>query len=530
MATFGTAKNAFQLSKLVELTSQNKSEEAKAYVNKYFIKIGYPLSVMMHQPNEKKFFIYKFSEVKQAFLKKSSQKNTFDICHWFFEVETTYYNREIDVHKPKIFIINKQPYVNVFPGFLHTEEKKFINFKKSIKDSVDVIWNHIYEVWTNKNQDLFDYIKSWICHVVNGKKMKTCLYLKSGEGTGKSVITEFLQLKVLGKNIVLTTSNPDCVVGQFNAQLQGKLLLILEEAPTSSASEWCSLTNSLKHLITDSSIEIHEKHQTPYTISNIVSTIINTNNNAIKISSDDRRFVTADISNCRVGDRAYFDKLHECTGNDEVAEAFYWYCKEYANKNSDFRENQIPVTNTKQELIIDNLHSVYDFIKETYLEKKQGLKGKYNEFYSEYEIYCNLKKRNKVGKNTVGKLLSNIGIDTKRGTANVVMLEITYERLLEIYQEKNWISDFDSIQKKPINKKPGRTSLPLAAKPRLCLPIKKPIKIIESDSESDEESDDDIDYDNIDYDGDIDIDTSQCLFDSDDSDVEEIIYLLNNAK
>ncbi|GET51317.1 hypothetical protein GLOIN_2v1880406 [Rhizophagus irregularis DAOM 181602=DAOM 197198] len=50
--------------------------------------------------------------------------------------------------------------------------------------------------------------------------MYSILYLKSGQGWGKSIITDFIQRSVLGTQLVYKTSDPQTILGSFNGQLQ----------------------------------------------------------------------------------------------------------------------------------------------------------------------------------------------------------------------------------------------------------------------------------------------------------------------
>ncbi|GET61151.1 hypothetical protein GLOIN_2v1875323 [Rhizophagus irregularis DAOM 181602=DAOM 197198] len=75
--------------------------------------------------------------------------------------------------------------------------------------------------------------------------MYSILYLKSGQGWGKSIITDFIQRSVLGTQLVYKTSDSQTILGSFNGQLQGKVLLLFEEMPTEK-SQWNNLYQSLK--------------------------------------------------------------------------------------------------------------------------------------------------------------------------------------------------------------------------------------------------------------------------------------------
>ena len=340
-----------------------------------------------------------------------------------------------------LYKVNGRQYFNLFPGYMHQTPKPLTH-----KKEIDAIWNHVFEVLCSKNDLVFDYLKKWICNVVSGNKMRTCVYLMGGQGLGKSIIIEFIERCVLGKKIVFTTSDIGCVVGNFNGQLLGKVLLVLEEPPTESQSQWNSFSNALKHLITGETLEIKEKHKTNFTVTNHVSAIISSNHPVVKIENDDRRYLMADVSHHRVGDSKYFDELASYTTNKAVGEAFFWYCKEFVKNNPNFQEKVIPITEQKKDTIADNLHSVYTFIKDKYVLKNLGIDDKYSHVYDNYVKYCfenNVKKT--TSRIVMSTLLARAGIKVTQGTGNVSFIKISKKDLLEIYKNKNWIHKTDDF-------------------------------------------------------------------------------------
>ncbi|UZO11700.1 uncharacterized protein OCT59_003259 [Rhizophagus irregularis] len=62
--------------------------------------------------------------------------------------------------------------------------------------------------------------------------MYSIFYLKSGQGWGKSITTDFIQRSVLGTQLVYKISDSQTILGSFNRQLQVKVLLLLEEMST----------------------------------------------------------------------------------------------------------------------------------------------------------------------------------------------------------------------------------------------------------------------------------------------------------
>jgi len=61
-----------------------------------------------------------------------------------------------------------------------------------------------------------------------------------------------------------------------------------------------------------------EKGEPLYNTDNTASIIVNTNRNAVRIDTTDRRWVFLDISDEHVGNHEYFDELGECIEEPEV--------------------------------------------------------------------------------------------------------------------------------------------------------------------------------------------------------------------
>ncbi|GBC31801.1 highly derived D5-like helicase-primase [Rhizophagus irregularis DAOM 181602=DAOM 197198] len=277
-----------------------------------------------------------------------------------------------DPQKSRIFKLGGQLYLNIFPGFLHIL-RPISTFESTTHLTVKFIFSHIQDIWYSGDWNLTEYIIKWLAGVAAGRKMYSILYLKSGQGWGKSIITDFIQRSVLGTQLVYKTSDPQTILGSFNGQLQGKVLLLLEEMPTEK-SQWNNLYRSLKDKVTGDIMEIHEKYKTPIHYKNFISTIVLTNENALRVENDDRRTVFLDMSPSRKGDLNYFKKLSDAMKYPGASEAFYAYLKAIADAYPpDFNGNPPPMTTSKQDHIISTLPPLFQFIKDTYLIVKNHI-------------------------------------------------------------------------------------------------------------------------------------------------------------
>ncbi|EXX64501.1 highly derived D5-like helicase-primase [Rhizophagus irregularis DAOM 181602=DAOM 197198] len=244
---FGEQTKAFSIDELKRLIITAKSmsdlNQAKRYLCSYFIPCADPHRVFWWDPDSKslKYVIDKnigklIRPITKAFYTQPeqgpSQKTEFNIYKWFMVENTDVCNATCDSHKQRIFrSLTGQLYLNIFPGFLHVL-RPISTFESTIHLAVKFIFSHIRDIWCSGDWNLTEYIIKWLAGVSAGRKMYFILYLKPGQDWGKGIITDFIQRSVLGTQLVYKTSDPQTILGSFNGQLQGKVLLLLEEMPT----------------------------------------------------------------------------------------------------------------------------------------------------------------------------------------------------------------------------------------------------------------------------------------------------------
>jgi hypothetical protein len=115
-------------------------------------------------------------------------KVEFNIHRWFMLDNTLVSVATCDPVKSRLF---SQVYLNIFPGFPHTLQP-LTAFKNKVHFAVKLIFMHIQDVWCSGDWNLTEYIIKWFAGVASGRKMYSILYLKSGQGWGKGIITDFI--------------------------------------------------------------------------------------------------------------------------------------------------------------------------------------------------------------------------------------------------------------------------------------------------------------------------------------------------
>ncbi|PKY32192.1 hypothetical protein RhiirB3_450204 [Rhizophagus irregularis] len=245
-------------------------------------------------------------------------------------------------------------------------------------------------------------------------------------------------------------------------------------------------------------MEIHEKYKTPTHYKNFISTIVLTNENALRVENDDRHTVFLDVSPSRKEDLGYFKKLGDAMKCPGASEAFYAYLRAIVDTYPDFNGNPPPMTASKQDHIISTLPPLFQFIKDTYLAVKNHITDlPVQEFYRVYTSYCETHCISPLSKINASRILSNkLGIKSKKIRIGEDLYDIegidtdtpkkpasdpkALEKFLaKIYNPANNPQD---VQEKPAKEKPSpviEAPPPVPPKPD-CLKV-KPAPVINED-------------------------------------------------
>ena len=460
---FGRVQQAYDQSHVLQLVDERKKEEVCAYIQKYFIKMSNNDCVLVYNPDEQtssKFESISDKNIKSKYFPSDliiyEGKNKFSIQKWFYGLSNPLYKPCMVLGKPELFQGQfGTKYVNLMqtPNYYHSPRKNFKDFSKEIQEKVLLIWEHINITYCSRNKQQFEYAKKWFSHMVSGRRMDSCIYVKSLQGTGKSIFIEFLKNNVLGSSLVLQTSKTDFITEKFNAPIAGKMLFCLEEAPCETLGKWHALEDNLKNLITNRTIDIEAKYKDSIVVENVTSFIIFSNKNAVQMKPDQRRFTQLDASFEKKGNKEYFDNVAEAMESKEVGEAFYNYCLEFAKEHEKFSPQfDRPVSKAMKRNIASSASPYMNFLKEEYLLKKKGLDLKLKDLYEAYEHYCEKKKIKFIEKKSdFPSRLEEMGIkvifnSTKHKNSNWVLCD--FDALLSIFQKMHLLDITDEFESK----------------------------------------------------------------------------------
>ncbi len=182
--------------------------------------------------------------------------------------------------------------------------------------------DHLYEVICNCNDAYMDWLMSWMANLVQnpgGERPGVSIVLRGKRGTGKGAFVSNFG-RIFGSHFLQVT-NSKHLVGHFNSHLKDCLLLFLDEAFWAGDK---SVEGILKGLITEPLVTIEPKGKDAFQIKNHLSFIMASNNDwVVPAGLEERRFFVLDVSDRRIGDRAYFNELFASMDNGGVEAMLY---------------------------------------------------------------------------------------------------------------------------------------------------------------------------------------------------------------
>jgi hypothetical protein len=179
------------------------------------------------------------------------------------------------------------------------------NISKEVADAYDEkeaepILNVIKDIWCKGDMDAYNYVLNYFSHIIQKPHIKTSvlLALKSKQGGMKGIILNKLG-NIIGDTHYAQNSNANFLFGDFNGQLEGKILINLDEAFWGGDKK---LEGVVKNKITETRQTINKKNKENYNIDCYANYIITTNNDWFAgTTEDDRRHYCLELDNRMAG-------------------------------------------------------------------------------------------------------------------------------------------------------------------------------------------------------------------------------------
>jgi len=172
--------------------------------------------------------------------------------------------------------------------------------------------DHILKIICRGDARLATWLLDYIADIFQNpdRKRSTCVVLVGPPGTGKSKLLEWIRWLVARAGLKLDRSSQ--LIGRFNAHLEGKLVIAVEETAFTSGRIEAAV---LKDLISSPTLTVEEKFGGIRECENKARIFVCTNDrHAVAVEPGDRRYLVLEVSPERARDHQYFRAL-----DDEMA-------------------------------------------------------------------------------------------------------------------------------------------------------------------------------------------------------------------
>lgn len=166
---------------------------------------------------------------------------------------------------------------------------------------------HLRDNLCQGNEDWYNYLIGWMANVIQnpGQPGQTAVVLRGRQGTGKGFFAKTFG-HLLGCHYKVVT-NPDHLVGKFNAHLEDAVLVFADEALYAGNKKH---ENVLKSIITEATLPVEAKFQDARETRNCVHLVMASNEDwVVPASLDDRRFFVLKVGDDHRQDTGYFGRI-----------------------------------------------------------------------------------------------------------------------------------------------------------------------------------------------------------------------------
>jgi hypothetical protein len=236
------------------------------------------------------------------------------------------------------------------PSNVYNMWKGFHIDKVESESSGDIeVFKEHCRLLTGYNEACYDYLIKWLAQLVQepGKLIGIALIFISKEGAGKNIFLDHL-MKILGPEYYFETASPDKdLFGRFSNGRKYKLVINLDE--TQSKDTFAN-SEVLKNMITSEHFNYEQKGVDPVKLRNVSRLIFTTNNLlCAKITDSTRRYVIFEVSNRRIGDKAYFKALSKYMEDIRNQKAIMEYLRTVDISTTNWIQDR-PLTDTYETL------------------------------------------------------------------------------------------------------------------------------------------------------------------------------------
>ena len=170
-----------------------------------------------------------------------------------------------------------------------------------VEGDCGLMLDHILHAMCGGDEKLFYVVLCWMAHMFQRpwEKPGFAIVVQSEErGLGKSLLGVWLR-KMIGRIHSIKLSQPKHITGQFNSQIDGKLLIDMSEVTFGGDKAGEGI---VKDLITETSIAVEAKYMAPVESTSFCRCYVTTNErHAIRVGRDERRFLFTRVVDVHAG-------------------------------------------------------------------------------------------------------------------------------------------------------------------------------------------------------------------------------------
>jgi len=373
---------------LVEFNKKKDYITKKLYFEKFVFKVLVSGKPMFFYKIVKKDEFKEYTEdtLKTTFkhLKyldmENKQKNFMN--KWTDDAEIKYYE-DINFYPTPVKVPDNE--YNLYNGLRADKDLKEIEPTGDISR----ILKHVFYL-CGEDQTNADYLINMMAHRVKypGVLPKVAVVMRSAQGVGKNLLSDFFGNCILGSRYYICDSNADTFLGRFGCGLKNKLLAVMNEV---SGKDTFGNEGKIKNFITDPQVRYEAKNVNYIMINNYAMLWFFTNNrNPVNVEHTDRRFVIFDCSNKTLEQKkdGYFKNLVSDMKDEIVQKTFYEYLINInIEEDFDFEENR-PETKAYHEMKEMSIPPIIRFFKWK-LENKFIEQYEYsNDLFNQYKQFC----------------------------------------------------------------------------------------------------------------------------------------------
>ena len=317
---------------------------------------------------------------------------------------------------------------DVFSYFRGYDYNKLDEVKQEV---IKPFLDHVFNVIANKNEDIYKYIIAWIASILQRPNFKVgvALVILGKQGSGKTEFFTDIVCQLMARYANNNITNIEDIVGKFNASLENKKLIIVNELKSVDMNKQLN-SDALKSVITDKTVNINQKNEPVRLCENVANFMFVSNNEIpLKIEGNDRRYCVMKTSDEHVKDWDYFGKLSESLTNPEFYENLFTFFMLQDISNVNLR--MIPETEAKTTIQEASMTSYELFVRENYdlINGKTGPEL--------FEMYNEFIKQNRFNECSSRTFITNLQAFTGKASAKWVngKTQKVYQLKADVYEK-----------------------------------------------------------------------------------------------